>query len=195
MTLLPKRSRHLNQMKSEYKKDLEKLVQRKKKEIPTSFSEAGVNHILTILEHTPDFLTSFSKRFNEKTSLEPIIEGKRSFRETLVHLLNIEGLHYTTIYPALLINKPTVHPIHPERDFDRLNLFSDFNLKELLDAFRFERKKTLNFLKSLKKNDWSRQLTEKDKAREETIYWRARALAIHDFTHVEILKFQTGFLK
>ena len=179
-------------MKSDYKEELNKLVQGKKKEIPSSFSEVAVANIFTILEHTPNYLTSIAKHFDDKTSLEPIIKGKRSFRETLIHLLNIEGLNYTTIYPAFLLNKPKIYPIHAERDFNRLGLFFDFRLNELLEVFCFERRKSLSFLKSLKKSDWSRQLTE-DKAREETIYWRVRALAIHDFTHVQIFKFQTNY--
>jgi len=88
-----------------------------------------------------------------------------------------------------------VYPLHAEKDFDRLNLFSGLPLGELLEAFGLERNKTLNFLKSLKKTYWSRQLREENKAIEESFYWRARGLAIHDFTHVQILKFQTNCLK
>lgn len=180
-------------MKPDYKDELNKLVQKKKKEIPTSFSETAVTNIFATLEHTPDYLVFMAKNFDDNTSLEPIIKDKRSFRETLIHLLNIEGLNYTTIYPAFLLNKPKVYPIHAERDFGRLGLFQDFQLKELLEAFCLERKKTLSFLKSLKRSDWLKQLVEENKARKETIYWRARELAIHDFTHIQILKFQTSY--
>ena len=182
-------------MNLDYRETLIKLVQKKKKEIPTSFSEAAIANVFIVLEETPNYLASFAKHFDERTSLEPIIEGKRSFRETLIHMLNIEGLHYTTMYPALLLNKPRVYPLHAERDFNKLNLFSDFQLHELLEVFRFERRKSLSFLKSLKRSDWFRQITEENKAREETIYWRARGLAIHDFTHVQILKLQTNYLQ
>src|SRR5262245_55300210 len=179
-------------MKSGYKEELNKLVQKKKKEIPTSFSEVALTNIFAMLEYTPSYLISIAKHFDDKSSLEPIIKGKRSFRETLVHLLNIEGLNYTTIYPAFLLHKPKVYPIHAERDFDRLNLFLDFRLDELLKVFCFERSKSLSFLRSLKQSDWAKQLSEENKARQETIYWRVRGLAIHDFTHVQILKFQTS---
>lgn len=179
-------------MRSDYKEELNKTVEKKKKEIPASFSEDAVSNIFSTLEYTPKYLTSIAKQFDDKSSLKPMIDGKRSFRETLIHLLNMEGLNYTTIYAAFLLNKPKIYPIHAERDFDRLNLFSDFQLKELLETFCLERKKSLNFLKSLKKSDWQKQLSEKGKAREETIYWRARRLALHDFTHVQILKLQTN---
>jgi len=178
----------------DYKEQLNKLVQKKKKEIPTSLSDVALKSIFEILEETPRYLTSIAKHFDEKSSLEPIVVGKRSFRETLIHLLNIEGLNYTTIYPAFLINKPKIYSLHAERDLDRLNLFVNFQISELLLAFDLERRKSLSFLRSLKKNDWSKELLEDNKKRQETIYWRARGLAIHDYTHVHILKFQLGEL-
>jgi hypothetical protein len=181
-------------MKSSYKAELNKMVEKKRNEIPTSFSEIALEAIFKTLEYTPKYLTALAKQFDENSSRKPIIEGKRSFRETLVHLLNFEGLNYTTVYPAFLINKPQVYPIHSERDFDRLNLFADFQLHDLLTAFCFERKKHLTFLRSLKKKDWDRKMTEQGKAREETIYLMARRTALHDFTHIQILKFQTNFL-
>ena len=119
-------------MSSDYKERLNKLVQKKKKEIPTSLSDAALQSIFETLEETPRYLTFVAKHFDEKSSLKPIITGKRSFRETLIHLLNIEALNYTTIFPAFLLNKPKVYPLHAERDFDRLNLFVNFQMHELL---------------------------------------------------------------
>ena len=72
--------------------------------------------------------------------MRPIIKGKRSFRETLIQLLNSEGLNYTIVYPSFLIKKTKIYHIHAERDFERLNLFADFQLNELFLAFYFERK-------------------------------------------------------
>lgn len=181
-------------MKSRYKVELDKLVQKKRNEMPTSFSEVVLDTIFATLEYTPQYLTAIANKFDDKSSLRPIIEGKLSFRETLIHLLNFEGLNYTTVYPSLVLNKPQVYPIHAERDFDRLNLFADFQLNDLLLAFCIERKKYITFLKSLKKKDWNREMTENGKAREETIYSMARRTAVHDFTHIQILKFQTNFL-
>lgn len=181
-------------MKSNYKAELDKLVQKKRNEIPTSFSENALDTIFATIEYTPHYVISIAKKFDDNSSLIPIIEGKRSFRETLIHLLNFEGLNYTTVYAAFLLDKPHVYPIHSERDFDKLNLFADFQLSDLIMAFCFERKKYINFLKSLKKKDWNRAMIEDGKAREETIYLMARRTAVHDFTHVQILKFQTNFL-
>jgi hypothetical protein len=54
-------------MRSGYKEELDKLVQRKKKEIPTSFSEVALVNIFTILEYTPNYLTSIIKHFDDKS--------------------------------------------------------------------------------------------------------------------------------
>lgn len=175
-----------------YKLQVNALLANAKKHIPTAYSEAAVSNALGILEATPPTLKEISSHISEQDFAKPIIPGKRSFKETLHHFLNIEALNYVTIYPALLIDKPKVYGLHAERDLGRLRLYEDFTRDELLTSFDLERRKTLNFLKALKKTDWQRQIIESGKSRQETIYWRARALALHDHTHVLILRFQMG---
>ena len=179
-------------MMKNYKSELTNLVSKKKKEFPTVFSETAYKNIIEILRETPQIISILSKKFDNKTSLTPIIKGKWSFRETLIHILNIEVLNYTTIYPAYLLDKPFVYPLHAERDIKKLNLFKDFSLSELVNEFKSERRKLLNFLEGLDYKDLKRNIIEKNKAREETIYWRLRGLALHDFTHIHILNFQLG---
>jgi len=173
-----------------YKLQVNALLANAKKQIPTAFSEAAVSNALGILESTPSALKEISSNISEEGFAEPIIPGKRSFKETLHHFLNIEALNYVTIYPALLIEKPKVYGLHAERDLGKLRLYEDFTRDELLTSFELERRKTLNFLKALKKGDWLRQIIEGGKSRQETIYWRTRALALHDYTHLLILRFQ-----
>ena len=104
----------------------------------------------------------------------------------------LSNLIYKCVFLKILLNKPKVCPLHAERDFDRLNLFEHFQTCELLSVFDLERRKTLSFLTRLKKEDWSKELIEENKKRQETIYWRARGFAIHDYTHFYILNFQLG---
>lgn len=175
-----------------YKPELNKLISKKKKEIPTLFSVTACNNIIETLRDTPQIITKLSKKFNNKTSQTPIIKDKWSFRETIIHFLNIEILNYITIYPAYLLDNPVVYPLHAERDIKKLNLFKDFSLTELVNEFKSERRKLLNFLEGLDYKDLHRKIIEKNKTREETIYWRLRGLALHDFTHIQILNFQLG---
>ncbi|HCA43265.1 MAG TPA: hypothetical protein DEP28_08440, partial [Bacteroidetes bacterium] len=99
-----------------YKSELNILLSKKKKEIPTVFSVTAYKNIIETLRETPQKISLLSKKFDNKTSLTPVIKGKWSFRETLIHILNIEILIYTTIYPAYLLEKPIVYPLHAERD-------------------------------------------------------------------------------
>lgn len=177
-------------MSSDYKTELNNLLAKEKKVIPTLQTESSIKRIFEILQNTPTEIFAISDCIGNADFQKPIIPGKRSFRETLIHMLNIETLNYTTIYPAFLLEKPEIFPLHAERDIDRLNLYKDFSRSELMSAFATERKKTLNFLKSLNQKDWSKQMIEQNKQRQETIYWRARGHALHDFTHILILKFQ-----
>jgi hypothetical protein len=182
-------------MSSEYKAALNKLVTKKKKEIPTIISEQALINTFEILESTPEELIAIADNISKENFDKPIIPGKRSFRETLIHLLNIEALNYTTIYPAFLLDKANVYPLHAERDIHRLGLFENFTKEELLTVFGYERMKTMNFFKALKSEEWSKQLIEENKQRQETIYWRARGHALHDFTHMLILKFQLDIIE
>lgn len=183
-------SRHEVKLTEDYKVRVNALLADAKKQIPTAFSEPAVSKALHILESTPAALKELSSYISEKDFAKPITKGKRSFKETLHHFLNIEALNYVTIYPALLIDKPRVYGLHAERDLGKLRLYEGFTRAELLTSFQLERRKTLNFLKSLEKDDWQRQIVESGKSRQETIYWRTRALALHDHTHLLILRFQ-----
>ncbi|MFN8278437.1 MAG: hypothetical protein U0T84_13215 [Chitinophagales bacterium] len=176
-----------------YKDEVHRIVQQKKQAIPTAFSAPAVTAILATLEDTVLYLQALARKFDDKSARLPIVAGKRSFRETLIHLLNFEALHYHTAYMALLLREPKVYPIHAERDIARLKLFAGFTVDELVQSFCLERKKYLSFLRALQQPDWARSIEEAGKARHENIYLMARRTAIHDYTHIQILIFQTGF--
>ncbi|MBL7998040.1 MAG: DinB family protein [Candidatus Kapabacteria bacterium] len=177
-------------MSADYKQKLHTIIEAKKKEMPSQGSVNAILSIMATLQETPRYLRSVAPRFPEERSRVPIMEGKRSFRQTVEHLLNIEALHYTTIYPAFLLPTPDVYPLHAERHIARLQLFDSFTMEELLTVFEFERRKSLSFLESLTAGDWLRTIREQGKKRQESIYWRARTLALHDVTHVHIIMFQ-----
>ena len=181
---------YLARMAVNYKAQLIQLVDRKKALIPTACTEEGIANALKILETMNERITELALRFDEATALAPLAPGKRSFKETLIHLMNIESLNYITIYAAYLIKMPQVYPLHAEKHLSKLNLYSSFSLAELNASFILERKKTLCFLHQLKPADWNRQMIETGKKRSESIYWRTRGLALHDYTHLLILHFQ-----
>lgn len=176
-----------------YREALAQQIKLKKRQMPTAYSEAAVEAILSTLADTPKFLSELSLQFNEENSHIPLIEGKRSFYATVLHLLHFETIHYTASYTAKLISQPSIFSLHPERNIAQLGLYHNFSLKELLEAFLYERRKYLNFLRALKQKEWAKSMSESGKARKETLYLAARRTALHDYAHIQIICLQTGY--
>jgi hypothetical protein len=53
-----------------------------------------------------------------------------------------------------------------------------------LGYFIFRRTVLLRVLSSLKIKQWSRAISEKEKKRKESVYWRARSIALHELEHL-----------
>lgn len=182
-------------MNVNYREMLAQKVNMKKRLMPTTYSEAAVEAIRFTLADTPLFIAAFVHQISEESAHQPLMEGKRSIYDTLLHLLHFEALHHTLSYPTKLLSQPHVYPIHPERDISKLKLYANFSLSELVQAFQYERRKYLNFLNSLSHEDWQRTMIESGKARKETLYLAARRTALHDYAHIQIISFQTGFTR
>ncbi|HMQ69457.1 MAG TPA: DinB family protein [Ignavibacteria bacterium] len=161
-----------------------------KKSIPAVQSESAVKNIFTILISTHDELYKLSKLIPEKDHNKPLISGKRSFRGNLIHLLNIEEVYSMTLLQAITVDSPEVFRIHPERDIGKMKLFDQMSTNELLSYFKLRRKILTDLLKSLSKDQWSRVIIEKNKARKESVYWRMRVVALHEYEHIQIIKLQ-----
>lgn len=173
-----------------YKPELKELMNSVKKNIPTIQSESGKKNIYRILNNTYDELFNLIRHIPAQDLNKPLIPGKRSFRENLIHLLNVEYLNKMIITQALTIVKPLVLPLHAEKDIGKLSLFESLSTNELLSYFKLTRKILLKLLVSLSEEQWSRQILEKNKSRQESIYWRIRLLALHEFEHISIMKLQ-----
>jgi hypothetical protein len=50
----------------------------------------------------------------------------------------------------------------------------------------------LRVLSGLKEHDWSRCVREEGKQRRESVYWRARTIAMHELDHVGDLERKLG---
>jgi hypothetical protein len=81
----------------------------------------------------------------------------------LAHLLHCEALSSEFIYLALLKDEVTFNDIHPEREYGKLLRYDLFSFKSLLDYFIFRRTVLLRVLSSLKVEQWSRSISEKEK--------------------------------
>ncbi len=158
------------------------------KQIPTEQTEANIQEVLRLLSETPVQLEKLCKGLSEEKLRKPLGAGERSFAEVLAHLLNCEARTSESIYLALLLKEPALHPIHPERDLGKLLRYDQFPFDEQLAYFKFRRAVLLKVLSSLKESQWSRAVREEGKQRKELVYGQARGQALHELEHIQDLE-------
>ncbi len=163
-----------------------------KKAISTEQTDANVREVLRLLRETPEKLAALSKGLSERQLHTPLGSGpgskERSFTEAMAHLINTEAITSDAIYLALMLNEPLIANIHAERDLGALLRFDVLPFAELLAYFRLRRAVLLRVLESLTEKEWSRTIREEKKHRKESVYWRARGQALHEFEHIQDLE-------
>jgi hypothetical protein len=154
------------------------------KKISTDLTPTNIAKIIEILTEAPQKLDALSKSLTNEGLRQPLGEGERSFTQDLAHLLNGEARSSEMIYQALLANEPFFADIHPDRHWGKLVRFDLLEFKDLLAYFRLRRTVLLRVLSGLKEADWSRCVREDGKQRKESVYWRARTIAMHELDHL-----------
>jgi len=155
-----------------------------KKTISTEITDANIAQVIDLLSNTPKKLESLRSRFSDEQFVTPLGIGERSLTENLAHLINSEAMSSEFIYLAILKDGATFNDIHPEREYGKLLRYDLFPFNALLDYFIFRRTILLRVLSSLKAAQWSRSASEKGKQRKESVYWRARSMALHELEHI-----------
>jgi len=159
-----------------------------KKQISTEQTDANIREVLRLLSETPDRLAKLSKGLSDKKLREPLGKTERSFAEILAHILNCEAIIAESVYLALMLKEPVIHPIHAERDLGRLIRLDQLPFGELMEYLRFRRTLLLKVLDSLKESQWSRAIRQQGKQRKESVYWQVRAQALHELEHIQALE-------
>jgi DinB superfamily len=155
-----------------------------KKAVSTEPTTSNIKKIIELLADTSGKLESLSKRLSIEQFRQPLGSGERSFTEDLAHLLHCEARSSEAIYLALLADEPLFVDIHPEREFGKLLRYGLLEFSDLLDYFKFRRTVLLRVLGSLTEEQWSRTFCEQGKKRKESVYWRARSIAMHELEHL-----------
>lgn len=163
-----------------------------KKSVSTKPTSSSIAKIADLLAETPAKLESLSKRLSDEQLRQPLGPGERSFTEDVSHLLNCEARSSEAIYMALLANEPTFVDIHPERQWGRLLRYDQSAVSDLPPYFKFRRTVLLRVLASLTEGQWLRSIREEGKKRRESVYWRARSIAIHELEHLSDLERKLG---
>lgn len=154
------------------------------KNISTKVTSSNIAQVLGLLAETPGTLEALSRSMPVKKRNQPLGEGERSLTETLAHIINSEARISESIFLALLVDEPLIADIHSERDWGQLLRYDLSDFDELWAYFKFRRAVMLRVLSGLKEVQWSRAIREEGKQRKETVYWRARSLALHEVEHV-----------
>lgn len=159
-----------------------------KPKISTTPTKANIEKVMQFLEEMPGHLERLSADLSGEELREPLGEGERSFTEDLAHLLNSEALSAQMIYLALLVEEPYLDDVHSERHWGKLVRFEHYPFAESLAYYKFRRTVLLNVLRSLTDEQWERVIREEGKQRKESVYWRARAFAMHEHDHLTDLQ-------
>jgi hypothetical protein len=153
---------------------------------------AHIAAVMGLLADAPVKLASLSQPLSPAGFRQPLAEGKRSFTEELAHLIHCEARTSEAIYLALLSDEPLLVQVHPERDWGKLLRFELLQFPDLLAYFNLRRMVLLRVLGSLSEQGWAKSVREEGKKRRESVYWKARALALHEWHHVHTIKGRLG---
>lgn len=144
--------------------------------------------LIEILRETPKYMKALSKKLNAWE--EPLAEGKRSFKETLMHLIHSDMSSTNKIYYCMMRDNPTVENTHPENDWAPVLMLDKLSVKELLRYFTLKRKILMELLHSLDMKTWVRKFKVEGNKKSLNVYKEARAMALHEEEHLSTLKLQ-----
>ncbi|HSL30933.1 MAG TPA: DinB family protein [Anaerolineales bacterium] len=159
-----------------------------KKSISTEPTPENITQVLDLLAEMPDRLERLAKDPTDPQLHQPLRPGERSFTETLAHLIYCEDRSSEAIYLALIMNEPLMPEVHPERQWGKLLRYDLLKFSDLRLYFRMRRGVLVRILRSLSAAQWARLICEAGKKRKESVYWRARSMALHELEHLSDLE-------
>ena len=159
-----------------------------KKAISTDLTRTNIAVVTELLRDIPLQLESLSRQLDGEKLRQPLGSGERSFTEVLAHLINSEVRSSEAIYLALLVEEPLLPDIHSERQWGKLLRYDLLAFSDLLVYFKIRRAVLLRVLAALNEAGWARVIREEGKKRKESVYWRARSLAMHELEHLTDLQ-------
>ena len=158
------------------------------KPISTEQTAENIANVIEALAESPVRLEALVKSTPADKLSQPLGKGERTPAEVLAHIINGEARSSEMIYQALLVKEPFFADFHPDRDWGKLTRFDLLDFSDLLAYFKIRRKVLLRVLSGLKEKDWARAVREEGKQRKESVYWRARTIAMHELDHLEDLE-------
>jgi hypothetical protein len=162
------------------------------KRLSTAATPANIAIVLGMLAAAPQTLSDLATPLSPEALAAPLGVGERSFSQDVAHLLHCEARTAEAIGLALLLDTPLLPDLHPERDWGRLLRYDLCPCDELLAYFRLRRVVLLRILHTLTPAQWARAVSGQGKQRQESVYWLARAQALHEQEHIADLTTKLG---
>lgn len=156
--------------------------------ISTHLTKPNIVKVRGLLAVIPAKVEYLSQKLSPEQLRQAPRDGERSFSDVVAHLLHCEARSSEAIYLALLAEDPLLVDIHPERQFGKLLRYNLLPFGELLAYFKTRRTMLLRVLDVLSEAQWARCIREEGKQRQESVYWRARSIALHEAEHVSELE-------
>ena len=157
------------------------------KRLATRPSRELIELVLDILAAAPDRLRELSQGLSNEVLTLPLGQGERSFKRDLTHIIYCAERGTIPIYYALTAKEPFMARIHAERQWGKLLRYETFDLADLFAYFNFNRRALLNVLHGLTPAQWERTVQPEGKKRQESVYYAARGLCVHEYGHLEDL--------
>jgi hypothetical protein len=162
------------------------------KRLSTAATPANIASVLRLLAAAPHMLADLAALRPPEALAVPLGVGERSFLQDVAHLLHCEARTAEAIGLALLLDTPLLPDLHPERDWGRLLRYDLCPCDELMAYFRLRRVVLLRILHALTPAQWGRAVSGQGKQRQESVYWLARAQALHEQEHIADLTAKMG---
>ena len=162
------------------------------KRLKTKSSDARIELALAHLAAGPKRLRNLAAGLTQAELTTPLGEAERSFKRDLTHLCYCAERGADPIHHALLLDLPFMPRIHAERDWGKLMRYESFQIAELLAYYDFRRRALMRILRGLSRAQWERSVRREGVKRQESVYYAARGLCLHELDHLEDLASKLG---
>ena len=148
--------------------------------------ELTVEQVLALLAETPPRLAALTVGLTSGQLHAALGQEEWSANDVLAHLRACADVWGDYIRAIVAEERPTLRAVSP-RTWIKKTDYPALEFRSSLDAFTAQRANLLVFLRPLPSEDWSRTATLKGagKAREQTAFSYAEALARHEQPHIK----------
>lgn len=138
--------------------------------------------VLALLEATPVRIAESAAGVDEARLRQAPDKKAWSALQILSHLRACDAVWTYSIHAMLILDEPTLAPIHP-RDWDKQLRYQDGSFANSLAALTAQRADLLRILRKLSLEDWERGALIA--GRRHTVFSQARRLARHETQHCD----------